>query len=196
MLVNEMEVEAGFPDVPVELVVLTPLTTITGDGAVRHLVERVGDVELWLVDVHFLLAVVVKVVVAFNILLDVVVVVVLVEFVLLNLVVIVVDDLSQCTCRCRCSSRCCCSTLLCRCCCQRRCCGTIFVSEPKLLNSSSVATLFSMLSCLLFCLMLSKMLVLNSANSIILMSGLVFEDVVAEVLSISSCRTSCPDLRR
>ena len=93
MLVNEVEVEAVFPDVPVELVVLTPLTTITGDGAVPHLVERVGDVELHLVDVHFLLAVVVKVVVAFNLLLDVVAVVVLDELVLLDLVVIVVDDL-------------------------------------------------------------------------------------------------------
>ena len=93
MLVNEVEVEAVFPDVPVELVVLTPLTTITGDGAVPHLVERVGDVELRLVDVHFLLAVVVKVVVAFNLLLDVVAVVVLDEFVLLDLVVIVVGDL-------------------------------------------------------------------------------------------------------
>ena len=92
MLVNEAEVETGFPDVPVELVVLTPLTTITGDGAVSHLVERVGDVELSFVDVHFLLAVVVKVVVAFNLFLGVVVVVVLDELVLLNLVV-VVDDL-------------------------------------------------------------------------------------------------------
>ena len=46
MLVNEVEVEAGFPDVPVELVILSPLTTITGDGAVPHLVEEVGDVEL------------------------------------------------------------------------------------------------------------------------------------------------------
>ena len=92
MLVNEVEVEAVFPDVPVELVVLTPLTTITGDGDVPHLVERIGDVELCLVDVHFLLAVVVKVVVAFNMFLDVVAVVVLDEFVLLDLVVIVVGD--------------------------------------------------------------------------------------------------------
>ena len=120
-----MEVEAGFPDVPVELVVLTQLTTITGDGAVPHLSEGVGDVELWLVDVRFLLAVVVKVVVALNLLLDVVVVVVLDELVLLNLVVNVVDDLFQCSSCCRCSSRCCCSILLCRGCCQRRCCGTI-----------------------------------------------------------------------
>ena len=71
MLVNEVEVEAGFPDVPVELVVLTPLTTITGDGAGPHLVEEIGDVELWLVNVRFLLAVVVKVVVAFSLLLNV-----------------------------------------------------------------------------------------------------------------------------
>ena len=49
MWVNEVEVEAVFPDVPVELVVLTPLTTIAGDGAVPHLVERTVDVELWLV---------------------------------------------------------------------------------------------------------------------------------------------------
>ena len=74
-----MQFEAVFPDVPVELVVLTPLTTITGDGAIPYLVERVVDVELWLVDVHFLLAVVVKVVVALNLLLDVVAVVVLDE---------------------------------------------------------------------------------------------------------------------
>ena len=91
MLVNKVEVGAGFPDVPVELVVLTLLTTITGDGAVPYLVEEVGNVELYLVDVYFLLAVVVKVVVAFNLLLDVVDVVVLDKLVLLNLVV--VDDL-------------------------------------------------------------------------------------------------------
>ena len=91
MLVNEVEVEAGFPDVPVDLVVLTPLTTITGDGAVPHLVERVDDVELCLADVHFLLAVVVKVVVACNLLLDVVAVVVFDEFVLLNFVIVFVD---------------------------------------------------------------------------------------------------------
>ena len=115
MLVNEVEVEAGFPDVPVELVVLTPLMTSAGDGAVPHLIERVGDVELWLVDVHFLLAVVVKVVVAFNVLLHVAVAVVLDELVFLNLVVIVVDDLSQCTsCWLR-SSRCCRSIFLCQC---------------------------------------------------------------------------------
>ena len=30
------------------------------------LLKEVGDVELWLVDVHFLLAIVVKVVIAFN----------------------------------------------------------------------------------------------------------------------------------
>ena len=40
MLVNEVEVEAGFPDVPVELVVLTPLTTIAGDGAVPILLKE------------------------------------------------------------------------------------------------------------------------------------------------------------
>ena len=48
MLANKVEVEAGFPDVPVELVVLTLLATITGDGAVPHLVEEVGNVELYL----------------------------------------------------------------------------------------------------------------------------------------------------
>ena len=66
MLVNKVEVGAGFPDVPVEFVVLTLLTTITGDGAVPYLVEEIGNVELYPVDVYFLLAVVVKVVVAFN----------------------------------------------------------------------------------------------------------------------------------
>ena len=46
MLVNKVELEAGFPDVPVELVVLTLLTTITGDGVVPHLVvEEVGNDE-------------------------------------------------------------------------------------------------------------------------------------------------------
>ena len=62
MLVNKVEVGAGFPDVPVELVVLTLLTTITGDGAVPYLVEGVGNVEPYPVDVCFLLAVVVSVV--------------------------------------------------------------------------------------------------------------------------------------
>ena len=93
MLVNKVEVRAGFPDVPVEFVVLTSLTTITGDGTVPYLVEEVGNVELYPVDVYFLLAVVVKVVVAFNLLLEVVAVVVLGEFVFLDLVVIVVGDL-------------------------------------------------------------------------------------------------------
>ena len=117
MLVNEVEVEAVFPDVPVELVVLTPLTTIAGDGAVPHLVESADDVELCLVDVHFLLAVVVKVVVAFNLLLGVFAVVVFDEFVFLNLVVIVDDLFLNVSC-CQCSSRYCCSIILCRCCCQ------------------------------------------------------------------------------
>ena len=41
-----MEVKVGFPDVPVELVVPTLLTIITGDGAVPHLVvEEVGNDE-------------------------------------------------------------------------------------------------------------------------------------------------------
>ena len=44
MLVNKVEVGAGFPDVPVELVVLTLLTTLC-DGAVPHLVEEVGNDE-------------------------------------------------------------------------------------------------------------------------------------------------------
>ena len=94
MLVSKVEIGAGFLDVPVELVVLTLLTTITGDGAIPHLVvEEVGNVKLYLADVYFLLAVVVSLVVAFHSRLDVVVVVVLGELVLLNLVVLVVDDL-------------------------------------------------------------------------------------------------------
>ena len=93
MLAKKVEVEAGFPDVPVEFVVLTLLATITGDGAVPHLVEEVGNVELYPVDVYFLLAVVVKVVIACHLLLDVVAVVVLDELVLLDIVVIVVGDL-------------------------------------------------------------------------------------------------------
>ena len=58
MLVNEVEVEAGFPDVPVELVVLTLLTTITGDGAVPHLEEGGNDAFLF-GDVFLLFVVVV-----------------------------------------------------------------------------------------------------------------------------------------
>ena len=103
--------------------------------------------------------------------------------------------LSQCTSCCQRSSRCCCSILLCQCCCQRRCCGTIFVSE-LLLNSSSLSLLFLMLSCLLFCLTLRTMLVLNSAISIFLMSGRVVCEVVAEILSISCCWTFSRDRRR
>ena len=45
--------------------------------------------------------------------------------------------------------------------------------------------LFSMFSCLLFCLMLSTMLVLNSANSILLMSGFVVHDVVFHMFDVN-----------
>ena len=137
------------------------MTTITCDGVVPDL-EEVDKDEL--VDGFLLLAVVVKVVVVFNL-----------------LVVNVVDDLSQCTPCCRCSSRCCCSILLCRGCCQRRCCGTIFVSE-LLLNNSLSTMLCLMLSCLLFCLMSRTMLSLNSSKAILLMSGLVVEPVVVHIL--------------
>ena len=61
-------VEIGFPDVPVEFVALTLLTTITSDGAVPHLVEEIGNGELCLVDVVIRLAVVVDVVVVCNLL--------------------------------------------------------------------------------------------------------------------------------
>ena len=50
--------------------------------------------------------------------------------------------------------------------------------------------------CLMFCLMLSTLLSLNSANSIFLMSCFVVRDVVAEVLSRSCCRISYWELRR
>ena len=38
-------------DVPLELVALTFLTTIAGDGVVPHLVEEIGNAELKFVDV-------------------------------------------------------------------------------------------------------------------------------------------------
>ena len=58
-------VENGFPDVPVHLVVVTLLATMTGDGGAPYF-EEIGNNERLIGDVFLLLAVVVKVVVAFN----------------------------------------------------------------------------------------------------------------------------------
>ena len=169
------------------------MTTITGDGAVPHLVERVGDVELSLFDVRFLLAVFVKVVVAFDLLLSVVVVVVPDELVLLNLVVVgdpfinvllVVDVLLDVIVPFF-SAEVVVKDIVVEQFCQRA-----FVEQ--LVGGNVV--LDAVLP--IVCLMLSTMLVLNSANSILLMSGPVVRNVVAEVLSISCCRTSCRDLHR
>ena len=90
------------PDVPVEHLTLTLLTTIAGDGCLFHLVEEIVNDELQYVDVLLLFAVVAGVVVAFNFpdvillfqlrLLNIVVIVVLDEPVLLNVAVNVVDD--------------------------------------------------------------------------------------------------------
>ena len=46
MLVNKVELKLVFPDVPVEFVALTLLTTITGDGCLPHLVEEAVNGEL------------------------------------------------------------------------------------------------------------------------------------------------------
>ena len=106
-------------------------------------------------------------------------VVVLDEFLLLNLVVNVVDDLSQCSSCCQCSSQCCCSIFL-----------SMLLSKTSLwnnfcqqclMNSLLSTMLFSMLFCLWFYLMLRTMLSLTSANSILILSGLVVELVVVHM---------------
>ena len=55
MLVKKVEDEAGFPDVPVELVVPTLLATITGDGGVPHLGEELAMANLLMASSYLLL---------------------------------------------------------------------------------------------------------------------------------------------
>ena len=103
MLVNEVGVRRRCGNVLVERLTLTSLTTITGDGCLPHLVEKIDNGELCFVDVLLLFVVVVVAVIAFHLvvvivvvpflLLDVVVVVVLAEFVVLNLFGNVVVDI-------------------------------------------------------------------------------------------------------
>ena len=190
MLVNEVEVEAGFPDVPVELVVLTPLMTITGEALYPILVEKLvmqssglsmySSCSLFCQGGRC------------------------------------IQYPSQCCscnyywwncffqfcCKCRrwflskffllsMFSRCCCSIPFCRCRCQRCCCGAIFVSE-LLLNKILLSRLLSMSFSLVFSLMLSNLSSLNSANSILLMSGFVVEDVCCRnSVPYLVCRTFC-----